>query len=145
MRMSRLVLGATLACSLAGVAVRAEPSCPDPAAAVSQFLHLAPPQVQAFGQLLQVRQAATAPLLLQIAAREQRIRELIASGGDPAEIGTLVVQVHQLQQSVAAVQAQFLAGFQGLLNDEQRQAWDAVHLAARLQPVVPAFVALQLL
>jgi hypothetical protein len=146
MRISRLVVGALVACSLAGApaSLRADP-CPDPAAVVSQFLHLAPPQAQAFAQLLQVRQAAMAPLLQQIAVREQRIRELVAAGGDPAEIGTLMLQVHQLQQAVAGVQGQFLGGLSSLLTDEQRQIWEQVRLAARLQPVLPAFQALQLL
>ena len=142
--------GTLLALAVAAPLVSAVPTahadpCPDPASIVARFLHLAPPQAQTFAQLLQVRQEAMAPLLQQIAAREQRIRELVAAGGDPAEIGTLVLQIHQLQQAVAGVQAQFLAGLQGLLAPEQRLAWEQVRLAARLQPVVPAFVALQLL
>jgi Spy/CpxP family protein refolding chaperone len=116
-----------------------------PPAVVAQFLLLAPEQVQALGQLLQEREQALAPIQQEIAAREQLIEQLIASGGDPAEIGQLVVEVHQLRQAAQAVQAQFLSGFQSLLNDAQRQQWAQVQMAARLQPVVPAFVALGLL
>jgi hypothetical protein len=144
MRISRLGVLAIVAWSLAAAEVKAD-SCPDPPAVVARFLHLSPEQGQAFGQLLQARQAALAPILQQIAHREQRIRELVAAGGNPAEIGTLMLQVHQLQQAAAAAQAQFLTAFAGLLNEDQRRQWDGVRLAAQLQPVLPAFQALQLL
>lgn len=116
-----------------------------PVAVVSRVLGLAPEQVHAFAQLLHARQATVGPILHEIALREQRIRELIAGGGNPAEIGVLVVQIHQLRQAAAAAQAQFLAAFAGMLNEEQRRAWEQVRVAARLQPVLPAFQALQVL
>lgn len=111
---------------------------------VAQFLQLRLDQVQALVQMLQARQAAIAPLLLQIAQREEAIRQLLASGGDPGQIGTLVVQVHQLQQQVAAAQGTFLAAFHALLDEAQRQRLAQAHLALQLQPVLPAFQALQL-
>jgi len=116
-----------------------------PLAVVAQFLTLAPEQVQALAQLLQQREQTLAPILQQIAVREQRLLQLIASGGDPAEIGQLVIEIHQLRQAAQAVQEQFLAGFQSLLNDAQRQRWAQAQMAAQLQPVVPAFQALRLL
>jgi hypothetical protein len=116
-----------------------------PLAVVTEFLSLAPEQVQALVQLLRERQEAVPPILLEIAKREQRIRELIASGGDPAEIGRLVLEIHQLRQLAEAVQAQFLARFQSLLNDAQRTRWQQVRVAAGLQPVLPAFQVLQIL
>jgi hypothetical protein len=116
-----------------------------PVAVVARFLGLAPEQVHVFAQLLQARQAAMGPLLHEIAVREQRIRELVAAGGNPAEIGTLMLQVHQLRQVAEVAQAQFLAGFAGLLNEDQRRTWEQVRVAARLLPVLPAFQALQVL
>ena len=116
-----------------------------PAAVVVHYLGLAPQQASALGQLLQEREQTLAPVVQQIALREQRIRELIVAGGDPAEIGTLAVQVHHLRQQVEAIQGTFLAGFESLLGLEQRARWQQVRLAARLQPVVPAFQALSLL
>lgn len=116
-----------------------------PAAVVVRFLGLTPEQASALGQLLQERQQALAPILHEIAVREQRIRELVASGGDPAEIGVLVVQVHHLRQQAEAVQGSFLARFESLLDAEQRGRWQQVRAAALLQPVLPAFLALRLL
>jgi Spy/CpxP family protein refolding chaperone len=115
-----------------------------PLAVVAQFLTLAPEQVQAVAQLLQQREQALAPIHQQIAAREQQIAELLANGGDPAEIGQLVIEVHQLHGAAQAVQAQFLASFRSVLTEPQRQRWAQVQMAAQLQPVVPAFQALRL-
>ncbi len=116
-----------------------------PLAVVAQFLSLAPEQAQALVQSLRERQEALAPIQQEIARREERIRELIASGGDPAEIGRLVIEIQQLRQLAEAAQAAFLARFQSLLNDEQRGRWQQVQVAARLPPVLPAFQALSLL
>ncbi len=49
------------------------------------------------------------------------------------------------QVVVAQVQQSFLANLENLLDPEQRQRLEAVRLAARLLPVVPAFQQLQLL
>jgi hypothetical protein len=111
---------------------------------VAQFLQLRLDQAQALAQMLQARQAAIAPLLQQIAVREEAIRQLLAGGGDPAQIGTLMVQVHQLRQQVAAAQATFLSAFHALLDEAQRGRLAQAHLALQLQPVLPAFQALQL-
>ena len=150
MTIKRTAAAAVLASSLTLVAQPAEmiqaPGCEGaPVAVVAQVLHLGPDQVHAFAQLLQARQATLGPILQEIALREQRIRELVAGGGDPAEIGVLVVQIHQLRQAAEATQTQFLASFAGLLNEAQQRTWQQVRAAARLQPVVPAFAALQVL
>ena len=148
-QMNLTVAAAVVASSLATVPAIAQEKpldCgPAPVAVVARFLHLAPEQAQALGQLLQARQATLAPILQQIALREQRIRELVAAGGNPAEIGTLMLQVHQLQQAAAAAQAQFLTAFAGLLDDDQRRQWEGARVAVQLQPILPAFQALQLL
>jgi hypothetical protein len=128
--------------------VRAEQSTDcegGPLAVVAHFLRLTPEQLPVLGQALHERQQTVGPLLQGIAMREQRIRELIASGGSPAEIGVLVIQIHQLRQQVEAAQALFLARVESLLDAGQRALWQQVRLAARLQPVVPAFQALQML
>jgi Spy/CpxP family protein refolding chaperone len=116
-----------------------------PLSVVAQTLTLAPDQVQAVQQLLQQRAEDLGPIQQEIAIREQLIEELIASGGDPAQIGQLVVEIHQLRQAAQAVQAQFLIGFRSVLNPQQQERWAQVQMAAQLQPVVPAFVALSLL
>jgi Spy/CpxP family protein refolding chaperone len=116
-----------------------------PLAIVAQALTLAPEQVQAVQQLLQQRAEELGPIQQEIAIREQLIEELIASGGDPAQIGQLVVEIHELRQAAQAVQAQFLNGFRSVLNPQQQERWGQVQMAAQLQTVLPAFAALSLL
>ena len=116
-----------------------------PIAVVVHFLGLRPDQLPVLEQLLRERQQTVGPIQQGIAMREQRIRELVASGGNPAEIGILVVQIHQLRQHAENAQAVFLARLESLLDAEQRVRWHQVRVAARLQPVVPAFQALQML
>jgi Spy/CpxP family protein refolding chaperone len=162
MKRTSEALAVALALILAGAAARAEergatrswrevadaakgPGCEGgPLALVAQFLTLAPEQVQALSQLLQQREQAQAPVLQQISVREEQIAALLENGGDPAEIGQLMVEVHQLQGAAHAVQAQFLASLGSLLTEPQRQRWAQVRMAAQLQPVVPAFQALRL-
>ena len=124
-----------------------EPSGCDggPAEVVARFLALTAEQVVATTQVLVERQQALAPILHEIAVREQRIRELVATGGNPAEIGVLVTQVHALRRQAEEVQRAALARFETLLAPEQRVRWQQVRMAAALQPVVPAFATLRLL
>jgi hypothetical protein len=121
-----------------------EPDESSPLQIVVQFLQLQPAQEPVFGQLLQARQTAVTPLFQGIAQREQQLEALLASGGNPAQVGILVIQIHALQQQVMQTQQVFLANLANLLDQEQQQRLAAVALAAQLQPVLPAFVALQL-
>jgi len=116
-----------------------------PVAVVVHFLGLTPDQLPVLEQVLRERQQTIGPILQGIAMREHRISELIASGGSPAEIGVLVIQIHHLRQQAEVAQAVFLAHVESLLDAEQRVRWQQVRVAARLQPVVPAFQALQML
>src|SRR5438445_6846875 len=82
---------------------------PPPLQVVVQFLQLRQGQVEELEQLLQARQAAVVPLLEGIQQRLKRLEELLESGGNPAEVGVLVIQVHALQQEVAQVQQDFIS------------------------------------
>jgi hypothetical protein len=117
---------------------------PSPIQIVAQFLQLRPDQVQELGQLLQARQAAVVPLLQGIQQRVQQLEALLNSGGSPAEVGMLVIQIHTLQQQIAQVQQDFLSKFVNLLAPEQQQRLEAVRIAAQLQPILPAFQQLYL-
>ncbi len=117
---------------------------PLPIQIVVQFLQLRPDQVQEFERLLQARQAAVVPLLQEIQQRVQQLEALLNSGGSPADVGMLVIQIHTLQQQVAHVQQDFLSKFVNLLDPEQQQRLEAVRIAAQLQPILPAFQQLYL-
>jgi hypothetical protein len=117
---------------------------PSPLQIVVQFLQLQPSQLPIFGQLLQARQTAVTPLFQGIAQREQQLEALVSSGGNPAQIGVLVLQIHALQQQIVQTQQVFLANLASLLDQGQQQRLAAVAMATQLQPVVPAFQVLQL-
>jgi hypothetical protein len=126
-------------------AAEGKADAPSPLQIVVQFLQLQPAQQPIFGQLLQTRQTVVAPLFQGIAQREQQLEALLDSGGNPAQIGLLVLQIHALQLQIVHAQQGFLTNLENLLDQDQQQRLAAVRLAAQLQPVVPAFQSLQLL
>ena len=65
-----------------------------PLQVVAAFLQLQPGQVAELETLLQARQAALVPLIQQIQALVQQVDGLLNSGGNPAQIGILVLQIH---------------------------------------------------
>jgi hypothetical protein len=79
-----------------------------------------------------------------MAQKEQQLEALLGSGGNPAQVGILVIQIHAIQQQIMQTQQVFLANLANLLDQDQQQLLAAVVVAAQLQPVLPAFVALQL-
>jgi hypothetical protein len=125
-------------------AAQGNPEAPSPLQIVVQFLQLQPSQQPIFGQLLQARQAAVTPFFEGITQREQQLEELLSTGGNPAQVGILVIQIHALQQQIVQTQQSFLANLANLLTQDQQQRLAAVHVAVQLQPVVPAFQVLQL-
>ncbi|HXE76122.1 MAG TPA: hypothetical protein VNN18_10875 [Candidatus Xenobia bacterium] len=112
---------------------------------VAHFLQLSEDQAMGLRHLLQQRHETVAPLLQAIMEKEAQIRSLLETGGSAAEIGQLVVEIHQLRQLIQQAQENFLAAFIDLLNPEQEQRWHAVQLAERLQPIIPAFKILHLI
>jgi len=91
------------------------------------------------GQLLQARQTALVPLFQTAQALIQQLGNLLNSGGNPAQVGVLVIQIHALQQQMTQTQQSFLSQFVATLNADQQQRLQAVQIAAQLQPILPAF------
>ncbi len=110
-----------------------------PLQVVADFLQLRPGQVGELEQLLQARQAKLAPLFQTAQALIQQLGNLLNSGGNPAQVGILVIQIHALQQQIAQAQQGFLSQFVAILDTEQSQKLQAVQIAAQLQPILPAF------
>lgn len=110
-----------------------------PLQVVAEFLQLRPGQVSELEQLLQARQAALAPLFQTAQAMTQQLGILLNTGGNPAQVGVLMIQIHALQQQMAQIQQAFLAQFVAILDTDQLQKLQAVRMAAQLQPILPAF------
>jgi hypothetical protein len=110
-----------------------------PLQVVAEFLQLRPGQISELEQLLLGRQSTLVPLFQAAQARIQQLGVLLNSGGNPAEVGILVIQIHALQQQMAQAQQAFLTQFVAILDAEQLQKLQAVQIAAQLQPILPAF------
>lgn len=106
---------------------------------VAEFLQLSPGQVSELEQLLQARQAKLVPLFQTAQALIQQLGNLLSSGGNPAQVGAVVIQIHAQQQQMGQVQQAFLSQFMAILSAEQLQKLQAVQVAVQLQPVLPAF------
>jgi hypothetical protein len=120
---------------------RVQPSAQDaaPLQVVAEFLQLRPGQVSEVEQLLQARQTTLVPLFQTAQALTQQLAVLLNSGGNPAQVGILVIQIHALQQQMAQAQQAFLTQFVAILDTDQLQKLQAVQIAAQLQPILPAF------
>jgi hypothetical protein len=112
---------------------------PSPLQVVAEFLQLRPGQISELEQLLQARQTTLVPLFQTAQALIQQLGALLNSGGNPAQVGILVIQIHALQQQMAQAQHAFLTQFVAILDAEQSQKLQAVQIAAQLQPILPAF------
>lgn len=110
-----------------------------PLQVVAEFLQLRPGQAAELEQLVQARQAAITPLLTTAQTLIQQLGILLNSGGNPAQIGTALIQIHMLQQKIGQVQGAFLTQFAATLDPDQLQKLHAVQVAAQLQPILPAF------
>lgn len=116
-----------------------------PPAVVASFLQFTDAQAAQFGGLVDQFQATLRGLEEQIAARQAHLEALLSQPHpDPAIVGNMFLQIHALQQQVAQAVQGFQSQFAALLTDEQRQKVQAVTQASQLQPVVGAFVALNL-
>jgi len=120
---------------------KVQPSAQDtsPLQVVAEFLQLRPGQVSELEQLVQARQTALVPLFQTAQTLIQQLGILLNSGGNPAQVGVLVIQIRALQQQMAQAQQGFLTQFVALLDAEQLQKLQAVQVAVQLQPILPAF------
>ncbi|MFQ5695185.1 MAG: hypothetical protein ACE5HB_04275 [Terriglobia bacterium] len=112
---------------------------------VAHFLMLREDQVQALAELLQMRRQAVLPLLRQISEKERQLKALIESGGDPASIGQLVLEIHEYYKLIVRIQTDFIASLHDLLDPEQKDKLNLIRIALHLQPILPAFKALHII
>src|SRR2546425_1008234 len=130
--LSKLNIGKMLE-QMQATKVEASGGPPPPLQVVVQFLQLRQAQVEELEQLLQARQAAVAPLLEGIQQRVKQLEGLLESGGNPAEVGVLVIQVHALQQEVAQVQQDFISKWVSLRSEEHTSELQSLaYLVCRL-------------
>jgi len=110
-----------------------------PIALVARFLELTPDQMEQVKALMETRRAAIEPLSKQVAENEKTLQDLMTSSNpDAAEVGTLVLEIHQLREQIGVAQKQFLSSFEGILTTEQQNKLNVLRRANRLLPVIQA-------
>jgi hypothetical protein len=73
------------------------------------------------------------------------IDDLFAAGvPDPAELGLLVIERHDLGEDLLDVHRIYVEGFQMLLDDEQTGRLHQIRVADKIQRWIPAFKAFEL-
>lgn len=150
--MKRLLLAILLLAVAAPVLAQTEPPGEEPHPAmgaarhaIANFLDLDPDQVAAWDLLWADHRAAEQPLRRQIADVQAAIDDLFAAGvPDPAALGLLVIERHDLGEALVDVHVIYVEGFHGLLDDEQMRRLEQIRLADRIQPWIPAFKAFEL-
>ena len=114
--------------------------------AVSRYLQLDEDQREAWKNLLAELREQVAPLREQLQSVRQELRdELGAPDPDPATVGTLMLEARDLEQQIRAAREEYRQDFSNLLDAEQNRKLEAIHAAARLEPLLPAFRATALI
>lgn len=113
--------------------------------AVINFLDLDADQVAAWDVLWAEHRDAEVPLRQQIRDVQAQIDDLFAAGvPDPAELGMLVVERHELGEALVDVHLFYVEAFHDLLDEEQMGRLGEIRIADRIQPWIPAFKAFEL-
>ncbi len=123
------------------------PACPDPAVqVVAAALELNAQQLRTWIAILTVRNAALAPLAVQVQLRRQALAAQLESGNpDPNVVGHIFIEIHALEAQVQAVQAEGRARFGELLTPPQARKLALIRQGAGVCSVVPAFAAVSLI
>ena len=105
---------------------------------IVNFLELTPDQVAAWDLLIAESQAAAEPLREAIRAVQAEINALFEGGDpDPATLGALVIERHDLGEELALVHRDYVDGFEAMLDETQGNKLMFVRRAARAQPPRP--------
>lgn len=138
-----------LAVLLAVVPVWAQET-PDPSRArpkelVARYLQLSSEQLGQWEELLTTLRSTVEPLQQRLQEVESQLAELLRQENPaPAAVGALVIERHTLRAGIGQGLRDYVNGFEAMLTAEQVRKLQAIRLAERLQPLIPAFEAVHL-
>ena len=108
--------------------------------AIVNFLQLTPDQVSQWDALVVDREATVTPLRDQLEAIKEQLGELLGNPApDPAEVGGLTIQAHDLGQQIRAANQAYVDGFEEMLDGDQTGKLGLIRGADRVRPLLPAF------
>jgi len=118
---------------------------PAPIQILGAFFEFDDTQVTEVEAIFQAREAAMQPVLDEIRATTQALRELLGSEDpDATAVGELVLAEKALKEQTHAVQLDFLDSLTAIFTEEQSLKYAALVRAERLAPVVKAAKAIRL-
>jgi hypothetical protein len=113
---------------------------------VAAFLQLNDEQIVAWDAIYQIHRDAEQPLQDEAAAVQAEIDALFEVGDpDPAEVGELVIQRHELGEALMAVHLVYHEDFVALLDETQVKRLNFIVRADDVQQFIPAFKLFELI
>jgi Spy/CpxP family protein refolding chaperone len=113
---------------------------------VAAFLQLTDEQIAAWDAIYQIHRDVEQPLQDEAAAAQAEIDALFEAGGpDPTEVGELVIQRHDLGETLIEVHAIYHEDFVALLDQTQVKRLNFIARADDVQQVIPAFKLFELI
>lgn len=117
-----------------------------PVDAVKQALALTDAQVTQLQQLQQSARAAAEPIVTQIRARQQSLKQAMEqTSPDPLTVGRLMVEIKGLNQQIRLNDQKFNAQAVALLTADQKAKLKGLEDAAKLRAAIGQAAALNLL
>lgn len=122
-----------------------DPSRARPKELVARYLELSSEQLGQWEELLTTLRSTVEPLQQRLREVESQLAELLRQENpDPAAVGALAIEGHTLRAGIAQGLRDYVHGFEAMLTAEQMRKLQALRLAERLQPLIPAFKAVHL-
>ena len=108
--------------------------------AVVRALQLTEDQVAQWDALAADHRATVEPLRQQLKGVEQQLKDLLGQPDpDPAAVGDLVLEGHDLREQIRAADEAYRQGFEALLDETQLNKLHFIRGAAHVQRLIPAF------
>lgn len=110
-----------------------------PFGVLARYLELSDEQVEQIRGILEQTRANVEPLRVQIREYRHQIGEALQSGAaDPTEVGTWVIEIHNLRVQIHDLHESAREAIYGVLTAEQVEKLETLKEAAKLVPVLRA-------
>ncbi|GAB4253186.1 MAG: hypothetical protein Kow00109_28830 [Acidobacteriota bacterium] len=106
---------------------------------LARYLELTDEQVEQIQAILEQTRSDVEPLRMQIRELRRQIREALESGApDPAQVGSWVIEIHNLRLQIRDLHESARQAVYQVLTAEQVEKLESLKEAAELMPVLRA-------